>query len=602
MKYLTMTGFTVRTGSDRWTLGYEGENNSRTLQIKTTDDLTDFATVNLLIDTLDCGAMTVTTVGNFKVLSMMLTAGMLGEAGMKTCQLLMMDSEGAVIKKTNQFQMVVNTSNTVDGMAPDSPTAIIITDYIDDAINERVSDEFIEEKINDWLDDHPEATTTVQNGAITENKLHSDVKNKYVTRQYSGTAPNTQDFFLEKLNNDTLLLEPINLQTIRDCRLLGFKFRDGNKNHVFVERCYFSGESETPVFDFNSENWVGSVKVLGCESYFRPNFIVANSKDMTDVYYQLCTIEGAKQFATMSQNAIIRFDSCYIGDQLPNESADAPYIEMSNNAKLIITNSQFGSDSKGGQPFIKCGNQNQVIIKDSNLIMTNQAEPYANRYLNYGGVPFSGEIGCDFILDNVTWNVIPNRLNYNHNSVPFECRKDKWMPKTHTPVKNYMKNPFFLDASAVPNEWIDVTEDSTSPFYEYYNPYGGHIYSCGNTTQSFKFNWEIPDNLIGRTFYFVLFINAQISSSASPYFNNPSFENCVIDATFNQTGANNMVAPNSLENPSIYTPFMNMRRLTCNATTGAVAIGRNSVTTYISGMALVLDEDINKFPIYENLY
>ena len=181
MKYLTMTGFTVRTASDRWTLGYEGENNSRTLQIKTTDDLTDFATVNLLIDTLDCGAMTVTTVGNFKVLSMVLTAGMLGEAGKKTCQLLMMDSEGTVIKKTNQFQMVVNASNTVDGIAPDSPTAIIITDYIDDAVNERVSNEFIEEKINDWLDDHPEATTTVQDGSITDAKLSNALKSSLVT-------------------------------------------------------------------------------------------------------------------------------------------------------------------------------------------------------------------------------------------------------------------------------------------------------------------------------------------------------------------------------------------------------------------------------------
>ena len=172
MKYLTMTGFTVRTSSDRWTLGYEGENNSRTLQIKTTDDLTDFATVNLLIDTLDCGAMTVTTVGNFKVLSMVLTAGMLGEAGKKTCQLLMMDSEGTVIKKTNQFQMVVGMSNAIEGTVPESPVIIIITDYIDDAINERVGDEILEGKINDWLDDHPEATTTVQDGSITEAKLH----------------------------------------------------------------------------------------------------------------------------------------------------------------------------------------------------------------------------------------------------------------------------------------------------------------------------------------------------------------------------------------------------------------------------------------------
>lgn len=184
MKYLTMTGFTVRTASDRWTLGYEGENNSRTLQIKTTDDLTDFATVNLLIDTLDCGAMTVTTVSNYKVLSMVLTAGMLGEAGKKTCQLLMMDSEGTVIKKTNQFQMVVNTSNTVDGMAPDSPSVIIIPDYIEEKVSEYISDEFLEGKINDWLDDHPEATTTVQDGSITDAKLSSEVADKLLDDYY----------------------------------------------------------------------------------------------------------------------------------------------------------------------------------------------------------------------------------------------------------------------------------------------------------------------------------------------------------------------------------------------------------------------------------
>ena len=194
MKYLTMTGFTVRTGSDRWTLGYEGENNSRTLQIKTTDDLADFATVNLLIDTLDCGAMTVETVSNYKVLSMVLTAGMLGEAGKKTCQLLMMDAEGTVIKKTNQFQMVVNTSNTVDGMAPDSPSVIIITDYIEEKVNERISDEFLEGKINDWLDDHPEATTTVQDGSLTVAKFNSSVFDDTLSKHgYSADAKATGD-------------------------------------------------------------------------------------------------------------------------------------------------------------------------------------------------------------------------------------------------------------------------------------------------------------------------------------------------------------------------------------------------------------------------
>lgn len=35
--------------------------------------------------------------------------------------------------------------------------------------------EVIEEAVQDWLDDHPEATTTVQDGSITEAKLAQDV-------------------------------------------------------------------------------------------------------------------------------------------------------------------------------------------------------------------------------------------------------------------------------------------------------------------------------------------------------------------------------------------------------------------------------------------
>ena len=415
--------------------------------------------------------------------------------------------------------------------------------------------------------------------------------------------PTHRIFFLEKLNDNTLLLEPVNLQTIRDCRLLGFKFRNSGKNHVFIERCYFSGNSETPVFDFDSENWVGSIKVVECESYFRPHFITANSKDMTDIYFTLCTLEGAKQFAVMEQNAIIRFDSCYIRDQQTTDSDEGPYIEMSDNTKLIITNSQIGSDGKGGHPFIKCSSGCQVLIKDSNLIMTNQAEPYADRFLNYGCVPFSGEVGCDFVLDNVTWNVIPKRVNYNHNSVALECRQDKWKPTSNTPVKNYMKNPFFIEKTVLPSVWVDVTEDETSPFYGYYNPYGGDIYSCGNTTQEFMFDWEIPDTMIGRTFYFILFINAQVTSSGYPYFSGNNVNvNCIIDQTFYQTGANNMVAPDNLDSANIYTPFLNMRKIQCTAKNGKIGFGRNGASVYVSGMALVAEEDINKFHIYDNLY
>ena len=43
------------------------------------------------------------------------------------------------------------------------------------AMAPKVSPEVIEAAVSDWLDDHPEATTTVEDGSITEEKLASDV-------------------------------------------------------------------------------------------------------------------------------------------------------------------------------------------------------------------------------------------------------------------------------------------------------------------------------------------------------------------------------------------------------------------------------------------
>lgn len=52
------------------------------------------------------------------------------------------------------------------------------------------TDEQTSEGINKWLDEHPEATTTVQDGAITEPKIHTDflpyIKNAYVTLEMFG--------------------------------------------------------------------------------------------------------------------------------------------------------------------------------------------------------------------------------------------------------------------------------------------------------------------------------------------------------------------------------------------------------------------------------
>lgn len=44
----------------------------------------------------------------------------------------------------------------------------------------------VEEAVSDWLNDHPEATTTVQDGSITKAKLNSDLLNIIVTKKLDG--------------------------------------------------------------------------------------------------------------------------------------------------------------------------------------------------------------------------------------------------------------------------------------------------------------------------------------------------------------------------------------------------------------------------------
>ena len=55
-----------------------------------------------------------------------------------------------------------------------------------------IKDEIIEEDINNWLNEHPEATTTVQNKSITETKISNIflpyIKNGYVTPEMFGAV------------------------------------------------------------------------------------------------------------------------------------------------------------------------------------------------------------------------------------------------------------------------------------------------------------------------------------------------------------------------------------------------------------------------------
>lgn len=92
---------------------------------------------------------------------------------------------------------------------------IIMTDgttYTFTVTNGDVDDAEIQAYIEDWLDDHPEATTTVQDGAITTSKLSEEVKSQLGTRPnhnylYNSTQQEGTSTFVElfqKVKNEVM--------------------------------------------------------------------------------------------------------------------------------------------------------------------------------------------------------------------------------------------------------------------------------------------------------------------------------------------------------------------------------------------------------------
>ncbi len=120
-------------------IGYAGEHGSRTFVIRTMDDISAYTTVSLLIDKMDCGVMTVTTMpDNSKMLSLTLSSAMIGKAGVKTCQIVMAGSNG-LVQKSAQFEAYVGAANDVDQAAEDGATLIIINQAITEMVNSAVS-------------------------------------------------------------------------------------------------------------------------------------------------------------------------------------------------------------------------------------------------------------------------------------------------------------------------------------------------------------------------------------------------------------------------------------------------------------------------------
>ena len=146
------------------------------------------------------GEFAVTTDGSRKVLAAF-AAGDVKELASKE-EVDQAIAEGVAAIEEKEQEAIQNIGTGVDsslkeyGKAADSGATGKAIDELKgdiDKLNEgglNLKDEVIAEDINNWLDEHPEATTTVQDDAITESKIYSGflpyIKNAYVTLEMFG--------------------------------------------------------------------------------------------------------------------------------------------------------------------------------------------------------------------------------------------------------------------------------------------------------------------------------------------------------------------------------------------------------------------------------
>lgn len=156
-------------------IGFVGEHEARTFFVRTRDDLTGY-TVGLVIDDVDCGAMTKAPMPDGSImLSLTLTSDMLGKGGDKICQLLM--TKDSIVRKSSQFRAYVGASNDINSTAPDSTTIIIISEKITELVHEAALDAIaeVQEVIDSIPADYSELSDQVDQNTEDIGGLKADL-------------------------------------------------------------------------------------------------------------------------------------------------------------------------------------------------------------------------------------------------------------------------------------------------------------------------------------------------------------------------------------------------------------------------------------------
>lgn len=252
-----------------------------------------------------------------------------------------------------------------------------------DKLNEgglNLKDDVIAADVSNWLDEHPEATTTVQNGAITETKINAEflpyITNSYITPQMFGAkgdgisddTDNIKATITYARDKKSVIVFPAGNYGISEPLDVNFDIKIIGENAFIIPL-----KDMTHFMGINTTEKTNSGYIFGLGFSAGDTFSVTTGIKIS--YVANFRLHGLKIFNTTVGIDYIKgyellVDSCLIRTSIPSEDSIGMDIKTSDShfSNIIIINYHVGIyDECGGNFYdkIHAWIANTAIVKNS---------------------------------------------------------------------------------------------------------------------------------------------------------------------------------------------------------------------------------------------